>query len=72
MNIINLSKNDYEKCQYLRLLGYDVNKSATGCVLSSPKFKNLDQFMDVYYRKVDDVLLALRNDFKMIGYTIAA
>jgi len=71
MTVINLEVNsNHEKCEAIRKLGYDIERSGKGCVLTSKKYKNLDQYIDVYYRNVNEVLLTFRQELNVAGYNV--
>ena len=72
-NVIKLySDNNHTKCEAIKKLGYNVENYGNTYLITSKKIKNLDQFIDVYYRSINEILFTFQNDLKRIGYTIAA
>lgn len=71
-NVIDIRKDsNYKKCEAIKKLGYEVKTYGKTCLLTSKKYKNLDQFVDVYYRSPDEVLTTLRKDLAYMGTVLA-
>jgi hypothetical protein len=71
-NVINIYKDsNYKKCEAIKKLGYEIVNCGKSYVLTSKKNKNLDQFMNVYFRTINEIILAFKKDLYAAGYRFA-
>lgn len=69
--VINLEADDnHKKCEAIKKLGYVIRSTDNSCFLTSKENKNLDQYMNVYFRNINEVLLVFKKELSVAGYDV--